>query len=339
MISFLKGKNVLITGGSGSIGKALAKRALADGAKIVKIFSNDEYGQYELEKEFENDKRLRFFIGDIRNENSIDYVTKGSNIVFHTAALKHVDRCESNPFEAVTVNILGTKNVISSALKESVERVVSISTDKAVNPVSVLGGTKLLTEKLISAEAFRSDNNNNTIFSSVRFGNVLNTRGSILPQIEKQIQDGGPITLTDKKMMRYFMTEEDAVNLIISATRIAKGGEIFVLKMSLLRLEDLFEAMKNVLAPKYGFKPSQIKTKVIGMRAGEKLIEELITEFEIQRSLEMKDFFIIFPHKKPDEIIERSDAKKPKNLKTFFEGNTPLKRQEIERVLRKIYQK
>jgi len=332
MAPYLKGKTVLITGGSGSIGQALAKRALLDGASHVKIFSNDENGQYDMETELGRDKRLEFVIGDIRDEERVNYIVKNIDVIFHAAALKHVDRCEYNPFEAIAVNLLGTKNILLAALKERVKKVIAISTDKAVNPVSVMGGTKLLAEKMLSAETFL--HNSDTVFSSVRFGNVLNTRGSIIPRIEKQIKNGGPITLTDKRMKRFFMTQEDAVNLIISATQLAKGGDTFVLKMPFILLDDLFESMKEILAPKYGFKPSQIKTKVIGMKSGEKLTEDLLTEFEMDRALETKEFYIIPPFE-----VKRnySGAKKSGNIKVQFKNMKPLEKQKILSILNKVY--
>lgn len=335
MVSVLRGKNVLITGGTGSIGEAIARKALSDGARVVKIFSNDENSQYEIEREFGHDKRLVFLLGDIRDEGRVDYVVKGIDIIFHTAALKHVDRCEYNPFEAVTVNILGTKNIISAALKEKVKKVISISTDKAVNPVSVMGGTKLLAEKLISAETFH--HNSNTIFASVRFGNVLNTRGSIIPHIEKQIQRGGPITLTDTRMKRFFMTKDAAVNLIISAAQIAKGGEIFVLKMPLVLLNDLFEMMKQLLAPKYGLKPSHIKTKIIGMKPGEKLTEDLLSDFEMEHVLETRNFFIIPPHLDLSAKNNYAGAKRPDNIKSRMKNMKTLERKQVLEMLEKIY--
>jgi len=333
--SYLKGKTILITGGTGSIGQAIAKRALSDGASLVKIFSNDENGQYDMEIEFRQNKRLVFIIGDIRDEERVNYIVKGVDIIFHTAALKHVDRCEYNPFEAIAVNILGTKNVILAALAEKVKKVISISTDKAVNPVSVMGGTKLLAEKMISAETFLQ--NSTTIFSSVRFGNVLNTRGSIIPRIEKQIMNGGPITLTDKRMKRFFMSQEDAVHLIISAAELAKGGETFVLKMPLILLDDLFESMKQLLAPRYGFDATQIKTKIIGMKSGEKLIEELLTDFEMDRVFETKDFYIIPPQLDISTKNSYPRAKKSQNIRKHFKDMKPLKRSQVLKLLKKVY--
>ena len=259
-----------MTGGTGSIGQSIVKKALQDNAKSVKVFSNDENGLYEMEQIFP-DKKIEYVIGDIRNSETVNSAVKGIDIIFHTAALKHVDRCEINPFETVSINVIGTNNIVRAAVNENVKKVISISSDKAVNPVGVMGATKLLGEKLLSAEMYNTKSN--TIFASVRFGNVFHTRGSILPKIENQIKKGGPVTLTDKKMKRFFMTKDDAIKLIVNAASLAKGGEIFILKMPLLYLSDLFDVMKNIIAPKYGFKPNQIRTKIIGIRPGEKLTE------------------------------------------------------------------
>ncbi len=334
-MSILNKKSILITGGSGSIGESLTKKAILDKAKLIRIFSNDENGLYEMESKYGSYKNIEFVIGNIYNEETVSEIVKGIDIIFHAAALKHVDRCELYPLETINVNITGTKNIVKSAINENVKRVILISTDKAVNPMGVMGATKLLSEKLISAEAFH--NKSNTIFASVRFGNVFHTRGSILPRIEEQIKHGGPIRLTDTRMMRYFMTKDDAVNLIISATKLAKGGEIFVLKMPLLRLEDLFEAMKEVLSSKYGYNPSQIKTKIIGIRPGEKLIEYLLTPFEIEKVIETKDFFIIPSLNKSIKNFKYPNSKKPKNTKSYFENRKTISKKEILSILKQIY--
>jgi len=335
LTSFLKGKKILVTGGTGSIGQSLVKKAILDGAKSVKVFSNDENSLFEMEEEYGLNKKIQFVIGDIRDYDTVESLVKGIEIVFHAAALKHVDRCELYPFEAVMVNIIGTKHIVKSAIEEKVKKVISISTDKAVNPVGVMGATKLLAEKLISAETLH--NSSGTIFSSVRFGNVFQTRGSILPRIEKQIRKGGPITLTDKRMKRFFMTKEDAVNLIINAAKISKGGETFVLKMPLLQLKDLFEAMKETLAPKYGFNPSSIKIKITGIRPGEKLTEYLLTNFEMEHVLETKDFFIIpsmFENIVPSKY---PGARRPKNILPYFQNLKPLAKEDIKKFLKHIY--
>ena len=334
MTSILKNKNILVTGGSGSIGQSIVKKALDDGAKSVKVFSNDENGLYDMEQIFTN-KKIEYIIGDVRNSETVNFAVKGIDIIYHTAALKHVDRCELNPFETFTVNIIGTNNVVKAAVNENVKKVISISSDKAVNPIGVMGATKLLGEKLLSAESFHTKSK--TIFASVRFGNVLHTRGSILPRIEDQIKNGGPITLTDKKMKRFFMTKNDAVKLIVNATNIATGGEIFILKMPLLFLNDLFEVMKEILAPKYGFNPKQIKTKIIGIRPGEKLTEYLLTDFEMENVLETKDFFILPSLFKSLSKSKYLGAKKPDNVYSYFENMTPMSVEEISKMLKTSY--
>ena len=227
---------------------------------------------------------------------------------------------------------MGTKNITKSAKKEKIQRMIFISTDKAVNPIGVMGATKLLGEKLLAAEAL---DKSNTIFASVRFGNVFHTRGSILPRIEKQISNGGPITLTNPEMKRFFMTKDDAINLIISAATVAKGGETFVLKMPLIRLDELFEAMKDLLSSKYNYTPSQIKTKIIGTRPGEKLIEYLLTEFEIENVFETKDFFIIPPLNM--SIKSYPNAKKLKNPKSYFKEIKTISKNEIIKLLNFVY--
>ena len=331
-MSILTKKSVLVTGGTGSIGTALVKKAITDKAKLIRVFSNDENGLYEMESEFGNYKNIEYVIGDIQNEEIVAEIVKNIDIIFHAAALKHVDRCELNPLETINVNIMGTKNIVKAAQKENVQKMIFISTDKAVNPIGVMGATKLLGEKLISAESSRKSN---TIFASVRFGNVFNTRGSILPRIENQISNGGPIILTNPDMKRFFMTKDESVNLIISATTLAKGGETFVLKMPLIRLEDLFDAMKDILSKKYGYNPSAIKTKIIGTRPGEKLIEYLLTEFEMDNVLETEDFFII-----PSlnvSVKSYPKAKKPNETQSYFKEMKTLSKKEIISILKQIY--
>lgn len=335
MQPILNKKNILVTGGTGSIGQALVKRSISDGAKHIKVFSNDENALYEMELEFEKSKNIEYIIGDIRDNEKVSSIVKNCDIVFHAAALKHVDRCELHPLEAMTVNILGTNNIAKAAVRENVKNVICISTDKAVNPIGVMGATKLLSEKLLSAEAYHSQSK--TIFASVRFGNVFHTRGSILPRIEKQIKKGGPLTLTDERMNRFFMTKEDAVNLIVNTTKMARGGETFVLKMPLLRLNDLFEAMKEVIGPKYNLKPNQIKTKKIGIRPGEKLTEYLLTRFEMEHCLETNDFFIIPKMFESINSKKYLGAKKPKNAKKYFDTLKPISKEQIVKLLKKIY--
>ncbi|WP_232203004.1 MULTISPECIES: polysaccharide biosynthesis protein [Nitrosopumilus] len=336
MTSILKNKSILVTGGTGTIGSALVKQAIIENAKKIIVFSNDENGLFELEEQFSNHKNIEYVIGDIRNEDIVSSIIKNIDIVFHAAALKHVDRCESNPFEAITVNTIGTRNVIKYSIIESVKKVILISTDKAVNPIGVMGATKLLAEKLMSSEGFQQ--NSKTILATVRFGNVIKSRGSILPKIEKQIAKGGPITLTDQRMMRFFMSEHDAINLILSAADLAKGGEIFVSKMPLLNLKELFETMKEILAPKFGHDPNKIKMKTIGIRPGEKLIEFLLNNTEMENALETKNFFIIPPISKPERLKKYVGAKKAKNIQNYFEKLQPISKKEIKNLLKQSYE-
>jgi len=332
--SILKNKNILVTGGTGSIGQSIVKKALEEKVNTVKVFSNDENGLYEMEQTF-TDKKIEYVIGDIRNFETVNSIVKGIDIIFHAAALKHVDRCEINPYETVSTNVIGTHNIVEAAIHQKVKKVISISSDKAVSPVGVMGATKLLGEKLLTARDIKTSPK--TIFASVRFGNVFHTRGSILPKIENQIKSGGPITLTDKKMKRFFMTKNDAINLIVNAASLAKGGEIFILKMPLLFLNDLFEVMKDILAPKYDLKPHQIKTDIIGVRPGEKLTEYLLTDFEMEHVLETKNFFILPSLFKPFSKSAYSGAKKPKNLSSYFEKMKPISKNDIRKMLKIVY--
>ena len=198
---------------------------------------------------------------------------QGIDFVFHAAALKHVPLCEYNPFEAVKTNVLGTQTVIEVAREEEVEKLTTISTDKVVNPVNVLGATKLLAERLtISANYYTRK----TVFSCVRFGNVLDSRGSVVPLFREQIRNGGPVTITEANMTRFVMSISRAVNLVLKTAEIAKGGEIFIFKMPALRIGDLVEVMVEELAPRYGHDAQSIKVETIGRRAGEKDYEELL---------------------------------------------------------------
>lgn len=334
MNSVVYNKKILITGGTGSIGSELAKYCHENGAKLIKIFSNDENGLYEMENSFPKSKKMQFVIGDVRDENTVDSITENIDIVFHAAALKHVDRCELHPIEAFSVNVNGTKNIIRFSIKNKIKKVILISTDKAVNPTGVMGATKLLAEKMLSSESLNK--NSKTVFSSVRFGNVIQSRGSIIPKIEKQILSGGPVTLTDLRMQRFFMSVDECVDLIIHATKLAKGGEVFVLKMPMLKLNDLFECMKEVLAPKSGLDSKRIKTKVIGITPGEKISEDLLTKFEMEHAIETKDFFIIPPllQKINTEFISKKNSKK---VQQYFDNLQPLSKYKILKILKKIY--
>src|SRR3989338_5094048 len=226
----LKNKTVLVTGGTGSIGSEIVRQLLKTKARQIRIFSRDEHKQHELQNELGGDTRLRFLIGDIRDKERMDFAFQDVDIVFHAAALKHVSVCEYNPFEAVKTNIIGTQNVIENALRHNVEKVLAISTDKAADPGSVLGASKLMMERLVTA-ANATIGGKRTRFASVRFGNVLNSRGSVIPIWKKQIDEGKDVTITDLRATRFLMQIPDAVRLVFAALEHMQGGEIFVLKI------------------------------------------------------------------------------------------------------------
>lgn len=294
-----------MTGGTGSIGSELVKRLLKYDPAVIRVFSNDENAQFSLEQELSDHANLRFFVGDIREKDRLRRAIDDIDIVFHAAALKHVPLCEYNPFEAVKTNVVGTQNLLGLAIDEEVEKVITISTDKAVNPVNVMGATKLLAERLtIAANNYKGARK--TVFSCVRFGNVLGSRGSVIPLFKNQIQKGGPVTLTNPEMLRFVMDVDKAVNLVLKSVCLAKGGEIFIFKMPALSIGDLAEVMIENLAPKYGFDPQGIKIKIIGKRNGEKSYEDLMTEEEVIYAYETDDMFVISPS---DPVKVRNTSK------------------------------
>lgn len=304
---FFKGKDILVTGGCGSIGSEIVKQLLKYDVKRVRSFDNNESGQFHMQEELKAHDKLRTLMGDIRDKERLKWAMRGVDIVFHVAALKHVPMCEYNPFEAVSTNVRGTQNLIDVTKEENIERFIAISTDKAVNPINTMGATKLLSEKLVINASLGEVK---TKFSCVRFGNVLNSDGSVIPIFREQIKRGGPVTVTSKEMIRFFMSMPDAVRLILKAAKIMKGREIFILKMKSLRIVDLAEVMIQELAPEYGHKPSDIKIKFIGVRPGEKLRETLITEEEVSYVTEKDGMFvlrsgIVTPHYVSEEPVSK----------------------------------
>lgn len=294
--SFYTNKTMLVTGGSGSIGSEIVKKLLEFDPEVVRVLENNETALFELEEDLKSDK-IRTFIGDIRDRDRLKRAFENVDIIFHAAALKHVPLCEYNPFDAVKTNVLGTQNVLDAALDQNVEKVIMISTDKAVNPINVMGATKLLAERLtVSANYYRG--NRRTIFSSVRFGNVLNSRGSVIPIFRRQIMSGGPVTITDPKMTRFIMRIPDSANLILMAGYMAEGKEIFILKMPAVNIVDLAEVMIEDLATEYGYDPTEIKIKIIGKRPGEKMYEELVTDDEALYIQDKGDFLVLNTEKK-----------------------------------------
>jgi len=289
LLKLFEGKTILVTGGCGSIGLEIVKQVLEYNPKVVRVFDNDENGHFMFAQTIEN-KKVRHLVGDIRDRTRIIFAMKNVDIVFHAAALKHVLFCEYNPFEAVNTNVIGTKNVIDAVIKNNVESLIGISTDKAVNPINTMGATKLLSEKIITNAPIGSSN---IKFCCVRFGNVLASSGSVIPIFKKQIKEGNTITITSKEMTRFFMSISDAVSLVLKAATLVNGGETFILKMDTLKITDLAEVMVEELAPRYGKKPEDINYKIVGVRAGEKIYESLMTAEESQYMTELDDMIVL----------------------------------------------
>jgi len=336
-MSLFKNKKILVTGGTGSLGKELVRHLLKyEHPQIVRIFDVDETEQFEFQHELKGyEDKVRFLLGDVRDKERLSRAVENIDIIFHTAALKHVTACEYNPFEAVKTNVLGTQNIIDVAIDNNVKKIIFTSSDKAVNPSNTMGATKLLAEKLMTSANYYKGSND-CVFSSVRFGNVMGSRGSVIPLFRQQIRDGGPITLTDATMTRFMMSMSQAVELVLEATEMALGGEVFIFKMPVLKISDLAEVMIENLAQLYHHEPMDIKIETIGMKPGEKMYEEIMTEDEAARSLEREDMFIILP-----EIIEelplfdRSSYRAvPIWSKEFISRDaSPINKREIENIL------
>ncbi|MCL7414177.1 MAG: polysaccharide biosynthesis protein [ANME-2 cluster archaeon] len=293
--NFLQNKNILITGGTGSLGRELVREIIKHDPKVVRVFDVDETEQFEFHHELKgHENKIRFLLGDVRDRERLIHATEDIDIIFHTAALKHVMACEYNPFEAVKTNILGIQNVIDAAISNNVEKIIFTSSDKAVNPSNTMGATKLLAERLMTAANYYKGKRKCT-FSSVRFGNVMGSRGSVIPLFRQQIKAGGPVTITDREMSRFMMSMSQAVDLVFKSAELAQGGEVFIFKMLTVNIMDLAEVLIEELTPQYGYKAEDIEVKIIGTIPGEKMYEELMTEDEATRSLEREDMFIIAP--------------------------------------------
>jgi UDP-N-acetylglucosamine 4,6-dehydratase len=260
----------------------------------VRVFGRDETKQFYQRQQYRDRSDVRFLIGDVRDRDRLVRAMEGIDIVFHCAALKHVESGEYNPFEATQTNVVGTQNVIDACLASEVRTMILTSSDKAANPTSVMGATKLLAEKLVSA-ATNYRGTHPTVFASVRFGNVLGSRGSAIDLFFKQVAAGGPITVTDPAMTRFVMTTDRAVELAIRAAELARGGEVFVFKMPAAGLADLVDAAIAIAAPAAGRDPASIATVAIEPRPGEKAYEELMTEDESRRGYDIGDMYAVLP--------------------------------------------
>jgi len=328
-------KRILVTGGLGSIGSEIVKQLLAYNPKEIRILDNRETELFYARVSYSNHENVRALFGDVRDKERLLKATDGVDIIFHAAAMKHVFVCEYDPFEAVKTNVIGTQNVIECALEHNLERMLLISTDKAVNPSNVMGATKLLAERLVSATCnYRGEKR--TKFGVVRFGNVLGSRGSVLEIWESQLKEGKKITVTNPDMTRFFMSIPESVKLIFSATCYAENGETFVLKMPSVRIGDLAEAFLELK----GFATDYYK--IIGMGAGEKMHEELISESEVSLLMENEDMFVRLPltlnFDREKERFEKMGFKKSE-VKEFSSGDRKylLNKEKIKEVLLQQY--
>lgn len=284
----LKGKRILITGGTGSFGHFMAQRLLPREPAEIRIFSRDEKKQFDMRREFAAHPVVNFIIGDIRDSRQLKQACGGIDIIFQAAALKQVPNCELFPMEAVKTNVLGANNVVDAAIESGVERVVAVSTDKAVKPVNVMGMTKALQERII-INANKLPYNRGTKFCCVRYGNVMSSRGSVIPLFKRQLRDGIPLTITHPEMTRFLLTFMDASELILFAMENMKGGELFVKKAPSASIVSLAETMIEVVGKGKG------QIEFIGPFAGEKIHEILLSEEEMMRCQDLGDYFLVSP--------------------------------------------
>jgi UDP-N-acetylglucosamine 4,6-dehydratase len=288
----LNGKTVLVTGGTGSFGQRFTQLILEryDLKKLI-VLSRDEHKQYTMQQcpHFMNRPELRFFIGDIRDEKRLRMAMRDVDYVVHAAAMKHVPTTEYNPLECIHTNIHGAENIVSASIDCGVKRVIALSTDKAVNPINIYGASKFAADKIFVASN-RLSGDGGTKFSVVRYGNVIGSRGSIVPLIQRLIQDKAPsLPLTDRRMTRFWISLDQGINFVLSSVQLMKGGEIFVPKIPSMKIAD----MMNTLAP-------DIPVRVVGLRPGEKIHEVLVSEEDTATVLELDDRFIICPPKTPN---------------------------------------
>jgi UDP-N-acetylglucosamine 4,6-dehydratase len=322
-----KNKKILITGGTGSWGQELTRKLLSYQPNEIRIFSRNEFSQVNMQRSLSHQiDRLKFVIGDVRDLEAVKKACEGVDYVFHLAALKHVPVCEWQPEEALKTNVLGTENVIRASIEQRVEKVIDVSTDKAVDPINFYGMTKAFGEKLMIRANELSDR---TRFVCIRGGNVLGTNGSVVPFFKDQIKHGQDIPLTSREMTRFFLTISEAIDLLLKAAQEAIGGETFVMKMKACRIYDLAEVMRNVLAK------TPIKINEIGIRVGEKLHEVLVSSNEAPSTYQYNDqYYVILPTHASRELFARYN---PLSNVTYskYESNMDLMNHvEIEQMLR-----
>lgn len=304
MNNIFKDKNILITGAGGSIGSAVCEKLLSYGVKTIRCLDISEYSLYRLQKRLNNDKRIRLLIGDIRDKDRLSRAVYNVDLIIHTAALKHVSFCEYNVDECYKTNVIGTQNIVDLAKLHNVEHSILVSTDKAVNPSSVMGTTKLLAEKIFINESshYWQKPDQESKFTVVRFGNVFGSAGSVVETFYNQIKANKKLTITDETVSRYFISISDASSLILSCFKYSSGEKIFILKMKYIKIFDLAKKMSEIVLKK----ENKFNYEITGLTYGEKIYESLMTEREKSRCKDFKNYYIIdkeinFPHYKKIE--------------------------------------
>ncbi len=321
-------KTILITGGTGSWGNELTKQLFEKySPKEIRIYSRSEPKQVTMKRQFENNAKLKFIIGDVRDYGRLDEACHNADYIFHLAALKHVPICEDNVEEALKTNIIGTRNIIKTAIKNSVKKLINISTDKAVDPLNFYGLTKAIGEKLIIAA---NNSTEKTIFACIRAGNVLGTSESVIPVFRKQILNTNKITITNGEMTRFFLSVEEAISLIFKASINSVGGEIFVMPMPAIKIDDLAEVIIKEMGDEFTEKI------IIGERPGEKIHELLVSKEESKRTFRFNEYFLILPTIEVKNIKNNYNTKELEkvNFDEFGSKNTKrLNLEEIKQIL------
>lgn len=327
-VTYFEGKRILLVGGTGTIGQGLLKALLEQGPRVIRIFSRDEFKQFELQAQYAGHANIRYLLGDVRDGDRVVRAMEDIDIVFDVAAMKHVPACEYNPFEAVQTNIVGTQNVITAALRMDVPKVIFASTDKSISPTNTYGATKLVVERLVAA-AESSKGSAATVFSAVRFGNVMGSRGSIIPLMKQQLLAHLPLTVTDDDMTRFMMTLSQAVALMLGAVELSRGGELYIMKMPVVRLGDLVDVVRDEVMRKYGVRFAGIQH--IGLRPGEKRFEELMTEEESRTAVDVENYFVIAP----DRTKSHYAGATPANIGSYGSCDVlPMSKEEIRHLVR-----
>ena len=326
IMSEYKNKNILVTGGTGSIGLALVKQLLSCKPKLIKILTNDENSIFDSRKILGENKNIKYIVGDIRDKERCQLAIRNVEIVFHAAAMKHIDICEQNPFDAVKTNVIGTSNMLEVSIIEGISKFIFISTDKATNPTSTLGASKLLAERL-TLDAGSSPENNKMIFTIARFGNVVGSRGSVFQIFNQQLRNNLPITVTDSRMSRFIMSLSDAASMILKIGHISDNSDTFILKMPSVKIEDFAKVMIQVFKKRNNMK-SIPKIKISKIRYHERFHELLITNDETEFCHDVGDMY----------KISKKLNKHPLNNKQFNSSTaTKINHKKLEKIINELF--